>query len=560
MKELADFVTRVQNGEWEAYEQIVQRFQDMAVGYSYSILGDLAAAEDVAQEAFINAFYEITSLREPKAFPGWFRKIVFKHIDRVRRTRWWAVLSLPELEQVGDDGADPQQLAERNERRGKVKAAISALPQVHRKALVLYYISGYSQDEISSFLEIPTGTVKTRLHTARKLLKGRLFEMAQDEMFQMRPSRDLAFVQKIQQLIQATMEGNSAQVKRLLTADPYLARGTGRVDSALWHDDVPVLQAAVMYGRKDIVDLLLANGADINERDPKSGFTALLQAMDLTFMPDYSALDMVDFLKERGAKPDLIALLWHEDFGGVQALLEQDPQSVHSRGPDGYPAIVFSGTQRMAEILLDHGADLLASFEGKDGPTNPVRVFANWWANNFAGMDLLRFFLQKANIPTDIFTATVLGDIDAVRDMLRDDPAHAHAETPADYVLEPGFTALHFAAQFGRIEIARLLIEAGANINAASYLAAGNTPLHTAVRLGHRKVEERPMEAVLQEQVWRLEPDLVRLLLQRGADRNRRDDLRGWTPLEWAQNELGDHTNRDAVIEILLDEKHEETK
>lgn len=50
-KELVEIVTRVQNGEWEAYEQIVQRFQDMAVGYSYAILGDLAAAEDVAQEA-----------------------------------------------------------------------------------------------------------------------------------------------------------------------------------------------------------------------------------------------------------------------------------------------------------------------------------------------------------------------------------------------------------------------------------------------------------------------------------------------------------------------------
>jgi len=541
----------VQNGEWEAFGDIIQRFQDMAVGYSYSMLGDRQMAEDAAQEAFINAFYEITSLHDPAAFPGWFRKIVFKHIDRIRRTRWWAVRQLAEIELISGDQDDPQQAAERSVNHAIVSTAVRSLPETHRAALMLYYMGGYTQKEISAFLEVPTGTVKTRLHAARKQLKERLIEMAQDEFSNIRPSRDDGFAHTIQQLIQAITQGDSAQVKRLLTIDPALAHQSGRVDSALWHDDVPVLQAAVMYGRKDVVDLLLANGADINERDPKSGFTALLQAMDLTFMPDYASLDMVEFLRARGAKPDMISLLWREDLDGVQALLRENPQAVHTPGPDGIPAIVFSGSLPMARLLIDHGAELLAPFPTRDGPTNPIRCYANWWANNFGGIDLLRFFFEKVNIPADIFTATVLGETQQVQDLLGANPSLIHTFSAAGHVLEPGFTALHFAAQFGRVEIARLLIDRGANLNAASPDGKGRTPLHAAVQLGHRTVEERPMDEVLQEQVWHLAPDVVRLLLERGADRAAKDLLRGWTPLEWALSDLADHTNRDEVIRLL---------
>lgn len=82
---LETLVTRVQRGDRDAFETIVRRFQDMAVGYGYAVLGDMAMAEDAAQEAFINAYRDLPALREPAAFPGWFRQIVFKHIDRTRR-------------------------------------------------------------------------------------------------------------------------------------------------------------------------------------------------------------------------------------------------------------------------------------------------------------------------------------------------------------------------------------------------------------------------------------------------------------------------------------------
>lgn len=69
MNELAESIVRIQHGEIEEYAVIIARFQDMAVGYAYAALGDLALAEDVAQEAFIAAYYTITA-RQP--FPAGF--------------------------------------------------------------------------------------------------------------------------------------------------------------------------------------------------------------------------------------------------------------------------------------------------------------------------------------------------------------------------------------------------------------------------------------------------------------------------------------------------------
>jgi len=81
LNEITAVIERIQQGEAEAYTRVIERFQDMAVGYAYAALGDLALAEDVAQEAFIAA------LREPAAFPGWFQWIVQTKINRTRRRR-----------------------------------------------------------------------------------------------------------------------------------------------------------------------------------------------------------------------------------------------------------------------------------------------------------------------------------------------------------------------------------------------------------------------------------------------------------------------------------------
>ena len=87
MEELKLLVTRSRAGDVDAYGEIVRRFQDMAYGYAYSVLGDFHLSQDAAQEAFIEAYRCLGNLREPAAFPGWFRRIVFKHCDRLRRRK-----------------------------------------------------------------------------------------------------------------------------------------------------------------------------------------------------------------------------------------------------------------------------------------------------------------------------------------------------------------------------------------------------------------------------------------------------------------------------------------
>src|SRR5512138_974317 len=98
MNALDAIVARARGGDAEAFGILVRRFQDMAVGYGYSILHDFQLAEDAAQEAFFEAYRTLPKLREPAAFAGWFRRIVFKQCDRITRNRSRAVIPLDAIE------------------------------------------------------------------------------------------------------------------------------------------------------------------------------------------------------------------------------------------------------------------------------------------------------------------------------------------------------------------------------------------------------------------------------------------------------------------------------
>ena len=77
------FVIGAQQGDLAAFDRLVRRFQDMAVGYAYSLLRDFSSAEDAAQEALVRAYIDLPMLREPAAFPAWLRRLVFKQCDRI---------------------------------------------------------------------------------------------------------------------------------------------------------------------------------------------------------------------------------------------------------------------------------------------------------------------------------------------------------------------------------------------------------------------------------------------------------------------------------------------
>src|SRR5579872_358256 len=111
MQNLQDWILRAQRGELEAYDRIVRQFQDMAVGYSYSVVRDFHWAEDAAQEAFIQAFLDLPTLENPHSFPGWFRKIIFKQCDRLTRRKRVPTVSLEAAQEAASAAPGPAQAA-----------------------------------------------------------------------------------------------------------------------------------------------------------------------------------------------------------------------------------------------------------------------------------------------------------------------------------------------------------------------------------------------------------------------------------------------------------------
>jgi RNA polymerase sigma factor (sigma-70 family) len=195
MEDLGKVIVQVRSGDKDAYESIVRAFQDMAVAYGLAMLGDWQLAEDAAQEAFIAAYCELPSLRNPHAFPGWFRRIVMKHIDRIGRRRPRCV-SLDAVSQIFGDQQNPAEIVEQDELRASVVAAIRSLSIPHREVVTLFYTGTYSQKDISAFLGIPVSTVKMRLFHARGQLRAELLARIEDALPTQRPSRNDRFVEK----------------------------------------------------------------------------------------------------------------------------------------------------------------------------------------------------------------------------------------------------------------------------------------------------------------------------------------------------------------------------
>ena len=167
-------IERACQGDMEAYAAIVRRFRDMAYGYAYSLLGDFHLAEDAAQEAFVQAHRDLPMLSAPRAFPGWLKRIVFKHCDRLTRGKQLHLVPLTEAVWAVDPTADPSAAAARQELAERVLAAVAALPKRERAVVTLFYVNGYSRRTIAEYLEVPVTTVDNRLHQARRRLREKI--------------------------------------------------------------------------------------------------------------------------------------------------------------------------------------------------------------------------------------------------------------------------------------------------------------------------------------------------------------------------------------------------
>lgn len=179
MQDYEDLVRQAQTSEPEAREEafaeLIALFQPSAQAWAYHALGDSHLegdshlAEDVVQEAFLTAYQKIDQLREPAAFPGWLKRIVLTHAHRQTRRKAPSLLPLEEEDAWHDD--DPAAHTETRELEAQVNEAVRALPEHERVVTELFYITGYSQQEIAERLALPLTTVKKRLQYAREHLR-----------------------------------------------------------------------------------------------------------------------------------------------------------------------------------------------------------------------------------------------------------------------------------------------------------------------------------------------------------------------------------------------------
>jgi RNA polymerase sigma factor (sigma-70 family) len=190
MRELSELVEAAQAGDSEAYGTLIQHFQHMAYATAYRYLGDHHLAQDLVQEAALEAFVHLPQLREPVAFPGWFRQIVFRQCTRVLRQVTLPCISLEAINDCLLAETTPEEIAVQGEIQACVRSAVASLPEHERLVTTLFYSCRYSYNEMSAYLKIPITTVKKRLYSARQKLKIQLQATLQDTIENARQSSD----------------------------------------------------------------------------------------------------------------------------------------------------------------------------------------------------------------------------------------------------------------------------------------------------------------------------------------------------------------------------------
>jgi RNA polymerase sigma-70 factor (ECF subfamily) len=173
-------VKRAKRGDVSAFSELVRRYERYVLNLVYRTLGRSEDAEDIAQEAFVKAFLNIKKFKEESKFSTWLSKIVINLcMDKIREKAnkeenleegvW---LTIPQSSYYS-----PEETVERLEIQEWIKKAVMNLPEDLRIVFVLREFEDLSYQEISEMLDIPIGTVESRLYRARMKLRSLLKDL-----------------------------------------------------------------------------------------------------------------------------------------------------------------------------------------------------------------------------------------------------------------------------------------------------------------------------------------------------------------------------------------------
>lgn len=176
-----DLVIRASHGDSQAFGLLVRRYRRAAYAVAFSVTGRHEDAEDAAQEAFLVALQRIEDCRNPARFGGWLMTIVRNRArNLIRRESLRETEGIPETARSQDGG--PERYTQTRELRAMLSRGLQELTEVQREIVLLHDMEGWKHREIADRLGIPSGTVRSHLHFARKALRSFLEANAESEL------------------------------------------------------------------------------------------------------------------------------------------------------------------------------------------------------------------------------------------------------------------------------------------------------------------------------------------------------------------------------------------
>lgn len=170
-------IVRCQSGDPRAFEELFHLYRDDVYQFAYMVVRDASLAQDVVQEAFLKVFRSVGKFQFRSSFKSWLYRVAVNEAITILRRRKLKEDLQPTLGAAtalldsNPRGWQPEEFALKSEERDLLHWAVGQLDPIHRSVVVLKYFHEFSDPEIAAVVGCPPGTVKSRLHRARELLR-----------------------------------------------------------------------------------------------------------------------------------------------------------------------------------------------------------------------------------------------------------------------------------------------------------------------------------------------------------------------------------------------------